>query len=112
MAVLVNDNTFSAAEFFAEALREYDWAVIVGQHTTGKGYSQSTLYLSDGSAVVLSTKAYYTPEGKSLANVGIEPDVSVDLSDEDYYKLYLGQLDHADDEQLQQALKQVQAEMD
>ena len=44
------------------------------------------LYLSDGSAVVLSTKAYYTPEGKSLANVGIEPDVSVDLSDEDYYK--------------------------
>lgn len=108
MAVLVNDNTYSAAEFFAEALREYEWAVVVGQHTTGKGYSQSTLYLSDGSAIVLSTKAYYTPHGQSLADVGIAPDIEKEISDEDYYSLYLGRLDHADDEQLQLALESVE----
>ena len=108
MAVLVNDNTYSAAEFFAEALREYEWAVVVGQHTTGKGYSQSTLYLSDGSAIVLSTKAYYTPHGQSLADVGITPDIEKEISDEDYYSLYMGRLDHADDEQLQLALESVE----
>ena len=108
MAVLVNDNTYSAAEFFAEALREYDWATVVGQHTTGKGYSQSTIYLSDGSAIVLSTKAYFTPEGKSLADVGIQPDIEKDISDTDYYNLYLGRLAHEDDEQLQLALENVQ----
>ena len=80
----------------------------MGQHTTGKGYSQSTLYLSDGSAIVLSTKAYYTPHGQSLADVGITPDIEKEISDEDYYSLYMGRLDHADDEQLQLALESVE----
>lgn len=79
MAVLINDNTYSAAEFFAAALVEYDWAVSVGEPTTGKGYYQTTIELGDGSAVQLSTGAYTTPKGVNLTEVGgLKPDVAVE----------------------------------
>lgn len=77
MAVLINGGTYSAAEFFAAALREYDWAVTVGEPTTGKGYYQTTIELGDGSAVQLSTGAYTTPKGVNLTEAGgLVPDVS------------------------------------
>ena len=77
MAVLINGNTYSAAEFFAAALSEYDWAVTVGAPTTGKGYYQTTIQLGDGSAVQLSTGAYTTPNGVNLTEVGgLTPDVA------------------------------------
>jgi len=76
MAVLINGNTYSAAEFFAAALSEYDWAVTVGEPTTGKGYYQTTIELGDGSAVQLSTGAYTTPKGVNLTEVGgLTPDI-------------------------------------
>lgn len=76
MAVLINGNTYSAAEFFAAALSEYDWAVTVGEPTTGKGYYQTTIELGDGSAVQLSTGAYTTPNGVNLTEAGgLQPDV-------------------------------------
>ena len=74
MAVLVNLHSYSAAEFFAAALREYDAAVMVGEHTYGKGYFQQTFELEDGSAVGLSVGKYFTPNGVSLAGVGLTPD--------------------------------------
>ena len=79
MAVLINGNTYSAAEFFAAALSEYDWAVTVGEPTCGKGYYQTTIQLGDGSAVQLSTGAYTTPNGVNLTEVGgLKPDVPID----------------------------------
>lgn len=79
MAVLINGRTYSAAEFFAAALSEYEWAVTVGEPTTGKGYFQYTLELMDGSALYLSVGKYFTPNGVSLADVGgLVPDVPVD----------------------------------
>lgn len=76
MAVLFNGNTYSAAEFFAAALSEYDWAVTVGEPTCGKGYYQTSHTFSDGSSVSLSTGQYTTPKGVSLAEVGgLKPDV-------------------------------------
>ena len=107
MAVLVNDATYSAAEFFAAALREYDWATIVGSHTPGKGYSQATFVLSDGSAMALSTKTYYTPKGEYLEGVGLEPDVVLDLNEDDYISLYYGVLPAEEDPQLQKAVEAV-----
>lgn len=78
MAVLINGKTYSAAEFFAAALHEYDWAVTVGEPTTGKGYYQTTIELGDGSAVQLSTGAYTTPNGVNLTEAGgLVPDVPV-----------------------------------
>ena len=82
IAVLIDDQSISAAEFFAAALQEYDRATLVGTHTTGKGRAQRTYQLSDGSAVNLSVEEYFTPKGKSLADVGIAPDIEVKLTDE------------------------------
>lgn len=104
MAVLVNVDSYSAAEFFAAALQEYDAAVIVGTQTYGKGYFQTVFRLSDGSAINISIGKYTTPNGVSLVGVGITPDRVVEISEETYADLYYGRLSHEDDEQLQTAI--------
>ena len=101
LAVLVDAQSISAAEFFAAAVQEYDRATLVGTHTTGKGRAQQTIELSDGSAVNLSVEEYFTPQGESLAGVGIAPDVEVALFDAQAVDFYF--LDPQDDPQLQQA---------
>lgn len=103
IAVLIDDQSISAAEFFAAALQEYGCAVLVGVHTTGKGRAQRTYALSDGSAVNLSVEQYYTPKGNSLAGTGIAPDVEVALSDEQRADFYF--LTAENDPQLQKALE-------
>ncbi|MBO5953540.1 MAG: PDZ domain-containing protein [Oscillospiraceae bacterium] len=104
MAVLVNGSSYSAAEFFAAALKEYDAAMIVGEPTTGKGYFQQTYRLSDGSAVNLSVGKYYTPKGVSLADVGgLIPDMGEKLNEEMDAKLYADILDPAEDPHIQAA---------
>lgn len=108
MAVLVNRDSYSAAEFFAVALQEYDWATVIGTGTSGKGYYQNTFYLTDGSAIAISTGEYRTPQDKSLVGVGIEPDVYVELDSEDYVNQYYGLLDWQDDEQILAALDALQ----
>ena len=105
MAVLVNEDSYSAAEYFAAALQEYGAASVIGTATVGKGNYQNGFVLSDGSFLNISTGKYFTPQGKSLTDVGITPDVLVDLSDEDYAALYYGQLAPEDDAQLQAALE-------
>ena len=78
MAVLINGNTYSAAEFFAAALSEYDWAVTVGEQTCGKGYYQTSHTFTDGSSVSLSTGKYSTPNGVNLTEAGgLTPDIPV-----------------------------------
>jgi len=74
----VNERSASAAEFFAAILQEREWATIVGTPTMGKGRSQETLSLSDGSVIVLSTNRYLTPGRVDLYEVGgIRPDYDV-----------------------------------
>ena len=88
MAVVVNQHSYSAAEFFAAALQEYRKAEVVGIATTGKGYSQQRITLSDGSSVNLSTARYYTPLGKNLAGVGVMPDYPVAVPEEEANQYY------------------------
>ena len=107
MAVLVNQDSYSAAEFFAAAIQEYDWGTVVGTKTVGKGNFQTAFTLSDGSMLNLSIGKYYTPQGRSLTDTGITPDVESALSDEDGAKLYYGQLEKADDAQLQAAIREI-----
>ena len=109
MAVLVNEYSYSAAEFFAAALMEYDAATVVGQKTYGKGYFQTTIYLNDGSAVGLSVGKYTTPDGKNLAGVGIIPDIVVEVDDETDMAIYAGILDPELDPQIQAAIKALTA---
>jgi len=108
MAVLVNADSYSAAEFFAAALREYDAAVVVGEQTSGKGYFQYTYELEDGSGVGLSVGKYYTPRGESLEKVGITPDVVVTVTQEQAAEIYYGLLPHEEDPQLQAAIEALQ----
>lgn len=82
MAVLVNADTYSAAEFFAAELQEWGVAVIVGEPTSGKGYSQQTFELPNGSAVAISTGAYFTGSGTSLIGTGLTLDKEVYLTDQ------------------------------
>ena len=104
MAVLVNRETYSAAEFFAAAMQEYEAAVIVGEKTVGKGRFQSTFTMDDGSAAAISIGKYYTPKGVSLEGVGITPDVEVSVDEQTFVDIYYGQLAPMEDPQVLAAL--------
>lgn len=105
MAVLINGGSYSAAEFFAAALQEYDWAITVGEPTSGKGHFQNTFRLSDGSAVNISVGRYYTPKGVSLDGVGLTPDVEVPVDTETANQINAGTLDPMEDPQILAALQ-------
>ncbi len=106
MAVLVNGSSYSAAEFFAAALSEYEAAVVIGEPTTGKGYFQETYQLTDGSAVALSVGKYFTPKGVSLAEAGgLVPDHVITLEEETAQALYYGTLEPKDDPHIEMAMK-------
>ena len=104
MAVLVNENTYSAAELFAAELQEWDWGEVVGVQTFGKGFSQQTFPLLNGGAVNLSTAKYFTGQGNCLIGVGLTPDRVVELDEEQVAKLRARILDPAEDPQLQAAI--------
>ena len=109
MAVLVNGESYSAAEFFAAALQEYDWAFTVGEQTCGKGYFQSVYRLSDGSAVGLSIGKYFTPKGISLAETGgLVPEILVEADDQTAAMIYAGMVEPEDDPQIQAAVAALQ----
>ena len=105
MAVIVNENSYSAAEFLAAALQEREWAQIVGEKTSGKGNYQVLFQLPDGSAVGLSVGKYFTPNGVSLEGVGITPDVSVSIDQQTAAKIYAGILDPEEDPQILAAME-------
>lgn len=109
MAVLVNGDSYSAAEFFAAALSEYDAAIVVGEQTYGKGYFQTTIRLNDGSAVGLSIGRYTTPNGISLAGTGITPDMVVEVDEETAFEIYAGILPVEEDPQIQAAVNALKA---
>lgn len=104
MAVMVNGSSYSAAEFFAVALSEYEAAVVVGEKTVGKGYYQVNYQLSDGSAVSLSIGQYFTPKGNNLAGVGITPDIEIPVDEQTATQIALGTIDPTEDPQLQAAI--------
>lgn len=110
MAVLVNGDSYSAAEFFAAALQEYGVAKVVGTQTCGKGNYQQTFPLSDGSAVAVSTGHYKTPKSVTLTGVGVTPDVIVEVDEDTYVRLYNDLVEKSDDAQLQAAISALKAE--
>lgn len=101
LGALVNSATYSAAELFAAQLRETLDAPIVGEVTSGKGYSQNTFVLANGGALGLSTARYCTGGGVSLIGTGITPDITLSLSEQQANALSAGTLDPQDDPQLQ-----------
>jgi carboxyl-terminal processing protease len=100
MVILVNENSYSAAEFFAACMKEYNWAEIVGQATTGKGFAQEDIALEDGSGLHLSVLRYFTPNNVSLVGVGLTPDYLVSLTEDE---LGVARTDHEKDRQFVKA---------
>ena len=70
MAVLINGDTYAEAEVCAAAIKEYQWATILGEPTTGKTRTQETIALSDGSAIRLSTGTYLTGSRLDISTAG------------------------------------------
>ncbi len=103
MTILVNEGTASASEIFAGAMKDYDRAEIVGEKTYGKGVTQIPYQFYDGSILKITDSRYYTPKGVCIDKEGIQPDVTVDMSEEEYYSLTEPSLE--DDAQLKKAVE-------
>lgn len=80
IVVLINEGSASAAEIVAGALQDHKRAKLVGTKSYGKGSVQSVMPLSGNRAIKLTTAYYYTPEGRSIQKIGIEPDILVEFS--------------------------------
>ncbi|MBE7064933.1 MAG: S41 family peptidase [Ruminococcaceae bacterium] len=83
IAVIINENTASAAELLAGAIRDFKYGALVGVKSYGKALAQiNKKYENDGSGIVLSTSRYFTPSGECIDGVGITPSTVVELADE------------------------------
>lgn len=100
LVVLVDENSASASEIFAGAIKDYKYGTLVGTTTFGKGIVQTIYPLKDGDAMKLTTAKYFTPKGNYIHEVGIEPDVVLEYEytgpeDGIYEKQYDNQLQKA-----------------
>lgn len=108
IAVLVNENSASASEIFAGAIKDYNYGTLIGTKTFGKGIVQTVFPLEDGDAVKITTAKYYTPKGNYIHGAGIEPDINLTYKysgpeDETYDMKY--------DNQVQKAIEVLTKEM-
>jgi carboxyl-terminal processing protease len=83
LAVLVNDDSASASEITSGAIKDNHAGVLIGQTTFGKGLVQTIIPLQDNSAVAITTAHYFTPAMKDINHKGIQPDITVLLTDQD-----------------------------
>jgi carboxyl-terminal processing protease len=82
--VIVNENTASASEITAAALRDNGAATLVGTKTFGKGVAQTLLDLSSGSVLKVTVEEWNTPKDKNIQHNGLEPDVTVEMTAEQF----------------------------
>jgi len=79
MVLLINGGSASSSEILAGALQDHKRAQLVGQTTFGTGTVLQPYVLEDGSALLLGTRQWLTPDGRLIRKVGITPDVKVEL---------------------------------
>ena len=109
MVVLINGSSASGSELMASCLRDVNGSLLVGTRSFGKGIGQTTFRLSDGSAVKMTTFHYLTKARTYYHGIGLEPDFTVGLT-EDQDK-YFYALDESNDPQLQEALKHLKSKI-
>ncbi len=84
MVVLVNQGSASASEILASALRDNRGIKIIGETSFGKGSVQKLGELRDGSSLKITVANWLTPKGELITDKGLEPDIKVDMTEEDY----------------------------
>jgi carboxyl-terminal processing protease len=85
----------SATEILAGALQDYDRAIVIGQKTYGKWSVQEPFILSDESMMKITIAKWFTPKDRWIDEKWIEPDVWIELTDDDYINIYDRQLEWA-----------------
>lgn len=103
LVVLVNEYSASASEIFAGAIQDYGVGKIMGTTTYGKGIVQQLIPLSDHTCVKLTVSEYFTPNGRNIHGIGIEPDIEVPAEK--------SETDENADNQMDAAVEEVQKQM-
>jgi carboxyl-terminal processing protease len=101
LVVLINESSASAAEILAGALQDYKRGVLIGTQSYGKGTVQEVDLLEDGSSLRLTVAKWLTPSGREIEEIGIEPDVIVELD--------LDELEAGTDSQLKEAIRYIKS---
>lgn len=100
VVVLVNENSASAAEISAAAIKDWDNGTVVGTTTFGKGLVQVLKRLGDGTYVKVTVSEYFSPNGNKINEIGVIPDIEVEDDEET-----------TEDEQLQKAIEVIKEKM-
>lgn len=108
LVLLVNQNAASASEIMAGAIQDREAGILVGTTTYGKGIVQVTSSFDDGTAIKVTTSKYYTPGGKYIHQIGITPDIEIDLPEGVSFAALTS---HEEDIQLQTALEALKTQM-
>lgn len=95
LVILINKGSASASEIFSGAMKDNKRAVLIGEKSFGKGLVQEINRLSNDSGVNITIQKYLTPNGTDINKKGIEPDIKVELSEDD--------IKNKDDKQLKKA---------
>lgn len=108
IAILISENSASASEIMAGAIRDYEYGTLIGTTTYGKGVVQQTFPMTDGSAVKLTVEKYFTPKGENIQDKGIDPDIELEYE-------FLGKedeaYDYAKDNQIVKAIQVLEKEL-
>ena len=109
LVVMVNGNSASASEILAASIQDYDRGKVVGTTSYGKGIVQLMLTYPDGAGMQYTESRYFTPSGRSIHGVGVEPDVVIELDDD--YDASVRGVNVENDNQLEEALKVLEDEI-
>jgi carboxyl-terminal processing protease len=93
--ILINEGSASGSEIVAGALKDHKLATLVGEKTFGKGSVQSLFSLEDGSSIKLTIAEWLTPNQNAIDGEGIEPDIKIELTEDDFNQDKDPQLDKA-----------------
>ncbi len=91
LIVLINKGSASSSEIVSGAIQDNKRGILIGVKTFGKGVIQTVIPMENNAGLILTTAWYFTPSGRSIHNVGIDPDITIDqsvLSSEEMAELY------------------------
>ena len=97
IVVLINENSASASEILAATLREYNLAILVWDTTYWKGSVQQPFEMNDGSLIKLTIAKWFTPEWENINEVWVDPDIFIEIQEQDYSDSYDRQKQEAEE---------------